>query len=79
MVASRGDRFYERDSPGHVQDFNFKELNFLLKKNGFNIVNRKGDGISLRLFMSDGRTIIPNNLIPLNFQDSLIVKAEVIK
>jgi SAM-dependent methyltransferase len=67
--AARGDTFYEDNRYwGHIRDYNFKELEQLLVSTGFKIIKKASDGLSFK-----GKTVIPPKLLPITFQDSVIM------
>ncbi len=69
--AAKSDCTYSDDKPGHIRDYNFQEAQNLLETTGFIVNQRKSDGLSYK-----GRTIIPPVLLPVTFQDSVILFAQ---
>jgi SAM-dependent methyltransferase len=72
--AAKADCFYSDDRPGHIRDYNFSEVEKLLKDHGFKVEKRMSDGISIL-----SRNIIPQLIIPIRFGDAVILKAMVLK
>lgn len=69
--AAKGDMFYKDERFGHIRDYNFFELKRLLSLFNFKIIKYESDGISF-----NGRTIIPQFIIPKTFGDSVIIMAK---
>lgn len=72
--AAKADCFYTDERPGHIRDYNFEELEHLLKKFNFSIKDKRSDGLSLK-----SKTIIPQRFLPTTFGDAIIIKAKVVK
>lgn len=72
--AAKGDCTYQDERPGHVRDYSFPELRALLGEFDFATLWEGSDGLSL-----NGRTIIPQWLVPKTLGDSIIIKAAISK
>lgn len=76
--AAKGDYTYESgnasNSWGHVRDYNYNELRYVLLDNGFAVVKERSIGMHLA-----GKRIIPPWMMPVSLSDNTIVLAEACK
>ncbi|MBT0663015.1 methyltransferase domain-containing protein [Geobacter pelophilus] len=70
MVAARADTFYTDGRPGHIRDFNLKEMKMLLQQTSFCVKQVLADGLSI-----SGTTVLMPWMLPKTFQDSVIIAA----
>jgi len=72
--AAKADCQYQDKKIGHLRDYNFGEVEKLLKMFNFNIIEKKSDGVSF-----NGKTILPRYFLPKTFGDSIIIKAKIMR
>lgn len=66
--AAKADMSYEDDRPGHIRDYNFKEVKELLTMFNFKIIKSYTDGIHYK-----SKLIVPRYFIKKTFGDSIII------
>jgi hypothetical protein len=80
LWAARADQTYEQHggsgaAGGHVRDYNFKELETLLIKNGFRIIERTYADMP---YTKKLKARILDSLLPVTFAEKIVIRAQML-